>query len=129
MRDQALQQALLEFLRREGVVKKLRFAGVLKNKHELDGLPAPSALFAGDGDIGNGSAIVLEIGVSTLADPKTVVMKYLQAYTSIVATRTYFCMNLPSQEAGEAKSKKGVLQLTKEWAGPLSHLRRLFLGA
>jgi hypothetical protein len=127
MNENAHQKAFEEFLKRSGIQKYLRFAGVVVKFEPVEGVDLPFYLKEDIRRAPDGHVVILEFAVQALDDPRFIVMDKLQQFHGLQATRTFFAVNYGTKNNLESKLFHAkALTALKEWSAPLLNWRRLF---
>jgi hypothetical protein len=128
MREDAHQRAFEEFLKRSGIQKYLRFAGVVMGFEKVGELKVP--FYLNDEDMRNATAgqiVILEFSLKSLDQPRFIVMDKLQQFPGVQATRTFFGVNYGVEETPDRVNPAGkVIDFVKNWSGTLLNWRRFF---
>jgi hypothetical protein len=128
MRELVNQKSFLAFVKRKDIEKNLRFVGVVLSFDRIQDVDLPHYLAEDIERAGRGEVLILEFSVSSLDDPRQIVMDSLQQFTGVDATRTFFGVNYGALKNEKPNLWKKLPTLIKEWAGPLLSIRRLWTG-
>jgi hypothetical protein len=128
MREARHQNSFLAFVKRKDIEKNLRFVGVVINFDPIEDVSLPHYLAEDIKRAGKGEVLILEFSVSSLDDPRRIVMDSLQQFDGVDATRTFFGVNYGALKNEKPKPWKKLAGFAKEWAGPLLSIRRLWTG-
>lgn len=121
MADESHQRSFLKFLSRNGVLIKLRYAGVVAGVDSINDLKIPESIFEIDEKFSDGRTMILEFSIVGLDDPREIIMKKLQQYSEISSSRTFFAVNFAktdpagtmSRVRAAARSSKGLIDYLK----------------
>ena len=128
MRIVSHQRSLVKFMNRSGIERYLRFAAVVAGFQQFINVEPPFYLNEDIKLASDGRVVILEFALTSLDDPRYVVMDRLQQFADISSTRTFFGVNYGYERPLESGSIWSFLESVKIWAGPLLSLRRLFGG-
>lgn len=129
MRDPSHQNAFVSYMDRLGVSDKIRFAATVESSRPINDLPIPEIVETYNGLFSSGHVVVLEISLTSLDDPRTVVMRKIQNFPDVVSTRTFFAVNFAGEdELSKENNERHLLNTVKDWASPLLNIRRLLGG-
>lgn len=123
MSQEIHQKAFMEFLRRKALLSQLRYAGTIVAIKCIGELPFPSS-FQDSNELAEGqNYLILEFKISSLDDPRDIVMRKLQHFSSVVSSRTFFGVNFGKEQKA---LDIGLVKIAREWGGPLLSWRRFF---
>lgn len=120
------QRSLLQFLKRSSMMKKLRYAGAVDRHSNISDLPNPRSLHEVISAMRDTSFAVLEFQIDSLDDPRDLIMRKLQQYSSITSSRTFFAVNFGKEDAIiERTLLQAATDAGKNWADPLLKWKKL----